>query len=178
MILNGDLYHMGSRCTAWCRAIDYIFCQGDCPRLDSLLTSPKGLLIVLQIREVGEFGVRIFNGFTHRILPVEISLNGGSFLVTIGKSAQQPPYRIENRSALLQSSGLCNTPGNVTHTADHSWPWLGGLASTAGRHVQHAMLVLNYGDIRQATIGDATNVSIQLPVKMQGCDSTTTGVST
>ena len=108
-----------------------MFCQGDCPRPDSLLTSQNGLLLVLQIREVGDFGVRIFNGFTHRILPVEISLNGGSFLVTIGKSAQQPPYRIENRSALLQSSGLCNISGSMTHPADRSWPWLGGLACTA-----------------------------------------------
>ena len=89
-------------------------CQADCHCLDSLLTSQRGLFPVLQIREVGDFGVRIFNGYTHRILPVEISLNGGSYLVTIGRSAQQPPYRIENRSALLQVCGLCNISSNVT----------------------------------------------------------------
>ena len=33
----------------------------------------------------------------HRILPVEVALNGASFLVTVGKEAEQPPYRIENR---------------------------------------------------------------------------------
>ena len=94
--------------------------QADCDCIKSLLISHRGLFTQLQIREVGDFGVRIFNGFTHRILPVEISLNGGSFLVTIGRSAQQPPYRIENRSALLQVSVLRSISSNVTHSADHS----------------------------------------------------------
>ena len=105
MITSGDLYPTLSRCVAWCKAIYHVLCQADWRCLDGLLISQRGLFPLLQIREVGDFGVRVFNGFSHRILPVEISLNGGSFLVTIGRSAQQPPYRIENRSVLLQLSG-------------------------------------------------------------------------
>jgi len=49
---------------------------------------------------VDDFGLRVYNTVKrHRILPVDISLNSGSLLVTVGKDAQQPPYRIENRSA-------------------------------------------------------------------------------
>ena len=52
----------------------------------------------LQIHEVDDFGIRVYNTVKrHRILPVDISLNSGSLLVTVGKDAQQPPYRIENR---------------------------------------------------------------------------------
>ena len=54
----------------------------------------------MQIGIVGDHGLRLFNPATnqHCILPVEVSLNGTSFLVTVGKEAEQPPYRIENRS--------------------------------------------------------------------------------
>ena len=55
----------------------------------------------MQISDVDDFGLRVYNTVKrHRILPVDISLNSGSLLVTVGKDAQQPPYRIENRSAL------------------------------------------------------------------------------
>lgn len=71
----------------------------------------KALMSVfyLQIGNVGDYGLRIFNPATnqHCILPVEVALNGASFLVTVGKEAEQPPYRIENRYrtfAMLNSS--------------------------------------------------------------------------
>lgn len=53
----------------------------------------------VQIANVGDYGLRVYNPSTkqHLILPVEVSLNGASFLVTVGKEAEQPPYRIENR---------------------------------------------------------------------------------
>ena len=57
----------------------------------------------MQIGIVGDHGLRIFNPATkqHCILPVDVSLNGASFLITVGKEAEQPPYRIENRQALI-----------------------------------------------------------------------------
>lgn len=52
----------------------------------------------MQIDEVDDFGLRVYNTVKrHRILPVDISLSSGSLLITVGKDAQQPPYRIENR---------------------------------------------------------------------------------
>ena len=55
-------------------------------------------LVFAQINDVDDFGLRVYNTVKrHRILPVDISLNSGSLLVTVGKDAQQPPYRIENR---------------------------------------------------------------------------------
>lgn len=55
----------------------------------------------MQISDVDDFGLRVYNTVKrHRILPVDISLSSGSLLVTVGKDAQQPPYRIENRSAV------------------------------------------------------------------------------
>ena len=54
--------------------------------------------LCLQINDVDDFGLRVYNTVKrHRILPVDIALNSGSLLVTVGKDAQQPPYRIENR---------------------------------------------------------------------------------
>ncbi|KAL3144165.1 hypothetical protein ABBQ32_003949 [Trebouxia sp. C0010 RCD-2024] len=53
-----------------------------------------------EISDVDDFGLRVYNTVKrHRILPVDISLSSGSLLVTVGKDAHQPPYRIENRSA-------------------------------------------------------------------------------
>lgn len=55
----------------------------------------------LQIHEVDDFGLRVYNTVKrHRILPVDISDNSGSLLITVGRDAQQPPYRIENRSVM------------------------------------------------------------------------------
>jgi len=52
----------------------------------------------MQIDQVDDFGLRVYNTVKrHRILPVDISLSSGSLLITVGKDAQQPPYRIENR---------------------------------------------------------------------------------
>lgn len=52
----------------------------------------------MQIDQVDDFGLRVYNTTKrHRILPVDISLSSGSLLITVGKDAQQPPYRIENR---------------------------------------------------------------------------------
>lgn len=66
------------------------------------LLAAVNLLLVLQIANVGDYGLRVYNPVSkqHRILPVEVSLNGASFLVTVGKEAEQPPYRIDNRQAL------------------------------------------------------------------------------
>ena len=55
----------------------------------------------MQIHEVDDFGLRVYNTVKrHRILPVDISDNSGSLLITVGRDAQQPPYRIENRSVM------------------------------------------------------------------------------
>jgi hypothetical protein len=55
-------------------------------------------MIGMQIDQVDDFGLRVYNTTKrHRILPVDISLSSGSLLITVGKDAQQPPYRIENR---------------------------------------------------------------------------------
>ena len=60
----------------------------------------------MQISDVDDFGLRVYNTVKrHRILPVDISLSSGSLLVTVGKDAQQPPYRIENRSATQLVTG-------------------------------------------------------------------------
>ena len=66
----------------------------DCQRICEL--TPIG---VPQIGNVGDYGLRVYNPATnqHCILPVDVSLNGASFLITVGKEAEQPPYRIENR---------------------------------------------------------------------------------
>lgn len=52
-----------------------------------------------RIDEAGDFGLRVYNRqtLTWRILPVDVALKGSSVLVTIGKIAENPPYRIENR---------------------------------------------------------------------------------
>ncbi|KAK9808775.1 hypothetical protein WJX72_003363 [[Myrmecia] bisecta] len=52
-----------------------------------------------QIDGAGDFGLRVYSSSLkkHRIIPVDVSLNGASYLVTVGKEAVHPPYRIENR---------------------------------------------------------------------------------
>lgn len=64
----------------------------------------------MQISDVDDFGLRVYNTVKrHRILPVDISLSSGSLLVTVGKDAQQPPYRIENRSVIYLPTAACNS---------------------------------------------------------------------
>ncbi|KAL0042783.1 hypothetical protein WJX79_011021 [Trebouxia sp. C0005] len=83
-----------------------------------------------EIDQVDDFGLRVYNTVKrHRILPVDISLSSGSLLITVGKDAQQPPYRIENRcehvTVKFQQRDLETandwdtlTPGN---TAEYAW---------------------------------------------------------
>ncbi|DBA93880.1 TPA: hypothetical protein ACH3X3_013925 [Trebouxia sp. C0006] len=83
-----------------------------------------------EIDQVDDFGLRVYNTTKrHRILPVDISLSSGSLLITVGKDAQQPPYRIENRcehvTVKFQQRDLETandwdtlTPGN---TAEYAW---------------------------------------------------------
>ena len=64
----------------------------------------------MQISDVDDFGLRVYNTVKrHRILPVDISLSSGSLLVTVGKDAQQPPYRIENRFVTDLPTAACNS---------------------------------------------------------------------
>ena len=55
---------------------------------------------VVQIGVAGAFGVRTFNTTTeeHHILPVSISMQGASCIVSLGSlHMEPPPYRIVNR---------------------------------------------------------------------------------
>lgn len=65
---------------------------------------------MVQIANVGDYGLRVYNPISrqHLILPVEVALNGASFLVTVGKEAEQPPYRIENRQGSQTGLGIPN----------------------------------------------------------------------
>lgn len=53
----------------------------------------------------GDFGLRVYSaagGGRYRILPLDVSLSGSSYLVTFGKEAERnAPYRIENRWAFF-----------------------------------------------------------------------------
>lgn len=53
-----------------------------------------------------------------RLLPVDVSNNGASVMVTVGKSNAPPPYRIENRQGLLML--LCRLTG-VCLVSSHHW---------------------------------------------------------
>jgi len=80
------------------------------------------MLFILQIGNVGDYGLRVYNPSSrqHCILPVEVSLNGASFLITVGNEAEQPPYRIENRYARLMKWSFTLALGQQFHL---SCPW-------------------------------------------------------
>ena len=51
-----------------------------------------------------------------RLLPVDVSNNGSSVMVSVGKANAPPPYRIENRcpSSLVPSCQSCSRPARQT----------------------------------------------------------------
>ena len=64
---------------------------------------------LFRVCQVGDFGLRMEGPSTHAILPVDISLNGASYLVVVGAPNRHPPYRIENR-CLLPCKALGSGP--------------------------------------------------------------------
>ena len=62
----------------------------------------------MQIDTPQEVGLRVHRSNSHqrRLLPVDVSNNGSSVMITVGKSNAPPPYRIENRHAWSTCLGM------------------------------------------------------------------------
>ena len=69
----------------------------------------------VQIDTAGDFGLRVHNPSRkqHRILPVDISLNTASYLITVGKATLAPPYRVENRCKPVWGCQASSSPFNL-----------------------------------------------------------------
>ncbi|KAK9809768.1 hypothetical protein WJX73_004442 [Symbiochloris irregularis] len=82
-----------------------------------------------QIDSPGDFGLRVYNVHLrqHRILPIDVSNNGASIVVAVGKATLAPPYRVENRCEGLvlrfQQREVEEEWEAVQsgHTADYAW---------------------------------------------------------